>query len=118
MVASERQDRGEVRSLIARLLELVGPEGFFAELARLVDAAIIDTRVLMAAAGYYPGDADRFASDLFVPDLIADPWLRDFTAAAANASIPVLLGGHGVVGGGLYALAEIVAARRKEGAGG
>jgi hypothetical protein len=118
MVASERQDRGEVRSLMARLVELVGPEGFFDELARLVDAAIIDTRVLMAAAGHYPGDADRFASDLLVPDQIADPWLRNFTAAAASASIPVLLGGHGVVGGGLYALAEIVAARRKEGVGG
>jgi len=44
---------------------------------------------------------------------IADPWLRDFTTAAANAPIPVLLGGHGVVAGGLYALAEIVTARRR-----
>jgi hypothetical protein len=113
MVASERFDRGEVRSLLGRLLEILGPEGFFEELSRLVDVAIIDSRVLMAAHGRYPDDADRFASDLFLPDEINDPWLRDFTRAAANAPIPVLLGGHGAVAGGLYALAEIVTAARK-----
>lgn len=113
MVASERVDRGEVCSLIGRMIEIVGPDMFFHELARMVDAAIIDSRVLMAASGHYPGDADRFASDLFLVDGIADPWLRTFTEAAARAPIPVLLGGHGVVAGGLYALAEVVAARRK-----
>jgi hypothetical protein len=113
MVASERIDRGEVQSLMARLLELVGPDGFFEELGRLVDVALIDTRVLMAAAGHYPSNADRFASDLFLVDEVTDSWLRQFTAAAARSPIPVLLGGHGVVAGGLYALAEIVAARRK-----
>lgn len=113
MVASERLDRGEVRSLLGRLLELLGPEGFFEELSRLVDVAIIDSRVLMASHRHYPDDADRYASDLFLPDEISDPWLRDFTAAAAKASIPILLGGHGTVAGGLYALAEIVTAARK-----
>jgi hypothetical protein len=113
MVASERLDRGEVRSLLGKMLELLGPEGFFEELARLVDVAIIDSRVLMAAHGSYPDDADRFASDLFLPDEVSDPWLRDFTAAAAKAPLPVLLGGHGAVAGGLYALAEIVTAVRK-----
>mgnify|MGYP001035676274 CR=1 FL=1 len=114
MVASERLVRGEVHSLVSRLIDLLGPDGFFAELATMADGAIIDTRVLMAASGHYPGDAERFASDLRLVDEIADEWLRDLTAAAANAPIPVLLGGHGVVAGGLYALAEIIAARRSE----
>jgi hypothetical protein len=113
MVASERADRGEVRSLVGRMLDVLGPEGFFHELAQVVDAAVIDSRVLMAASGHYPGDADRFASDLFLVDAIADPWVRAFTAAASQAPIPVLLGGHGVVAGGLYVLAELVAARRR-----
>ncbi len=112
MVASERLDRGEVRSLLAKLLDLLGPEGFFEELATMSDAAVIDTRVLMAASGHYPGNADRFASDLFWIDPIQNEWLRSFTVAAANAPIPVLLGGHGVVAGGLYALAEIISGRR------
>jgi hypothetical protein len=113
MVASERLTRGDVRSLLNRLFELLGPEAFFEELAQLVDAAIIDSRVLMAASGHYPGSADRFASDLYLTDEIEDGWLRNFTAAAASAPIPVLLGGHSVVAGGLYALADTIAARRK-----
>jgi len=112
MVASERLARGEVRSLIGRLLALLGPVGFFRELADVCDAAVLDTRVLMAAAGHYAPDADRFASDLLLPDAIADPWLRAFTQAAADSPIPLLLGGHGAVSGGLYVLADGVAARR------
>jgi hypothetical protein len=113
MVASERIARGEVRSLLNRLLELLGPEAFFRELAHVADAAIIDSRVLMAASRHYPGDAQRFASDLFLLDEIEDPWLKTFTAAAAQAPIPVLLGGHSVVAGVLYVLADVVAAHRK-----
>lgn len=113
MVASGRLARGEVHSLLGRLLALLGPAGFFEELARMVDAAIIDTRVLMAAQGHYPSAADRFASDLFLVDSIADEWVRSFTAAAANAPIPILLGGHGVVAGGLYVLSEVIAERRR-----
>ena len=112
MVASERLARGEVRSLLLKMLDMLGPEGFFAALAEVADAVIMDSRVLMAAAGHYPDAAERFASDLYMPDAIRDPWLRAFTEAAANAPIPVLLGGHGVVAGGLYALSEIVAERR------
>jgi hypothetical protein len=113
MVASERMARGEVRSLLNRLLELLGPRPFFEELAQVADAAIIDSRVLMAASGHYPGNAERFASDLFLPDEIEDPWLREFTAAAAQAPIPVLLGGHSVVAGGLYALTDMITDRRR-----
>lgn len=113
MVASERLARGEVRSLMGRFLELLGPQSFFEELARVADAAIIDTRVLMAASGNFPSDADRFAADLSLPDEIQNEWLRDFTLAVSRAPIPVLVGGHGIVAGGLYALADIVAARRR-----
>lgn len=113
MVASERFKRGEVRSLLGKLLELLGPVAFFDELAQVADAAIIDSRVLMASSGHYVGDVDRFASDLFMADSIRDEWLREFTAAAARAPIPVLLGGHGVVAGGLYALTEIISGRRQ-----
>ncbi len=114
MVASERLARGEVRSLLLRMFELLGAEGFFAALAEVADAVIMDSRVLMAAAGHYPDAADRFASDLYMTDAIRDEWLRAFTEAAASAPIPVLLGGHGVVAGGLYALSDMVGERRAQ----
>lgn len=112
LVASGRLVRREAKSLVGRMLDFLGPDAFFAELAKLADAAIIDSRVMMAATGKYPDNADRFASDLFLYDRITDDWTRAFTAAAAHAPIPVLLGGHGVVAGGLYALADMVASRR------
>lgn len=113
MVASERLARGEVKSLLLTLYNTLGSDGFFAALAETSDVALIDSRVLLAAAGQHPSDADRFASDLFLLDEIENDWLRDFTAAAERASIPVLLGGHGVVAGGLYALTDIISERRK-----
>ena len=103
-----------VQSLIGKLYQVLGPDDFFAELARMVDGAIIDTRVLMAAAGQSPSVADQFAADLYWVDAIENDWLRAFTAAANRAPIPVLLGGNGVVTGGLYALADIVTERRNQ----
>lgn len=108
MVASGRLDRGEVKSLLGDLLRVQGPHGFFETLSTMTDAAIIDCRPLMASQGHWPSDTDRFASDLMQADHIENGWLREFTEAAHNAAIPVLLGGHSVVAGGLYALVEII----------
>ncbi len=112
MVASERLARGEVKSLLLTLYDVLGPDGFFAALAETSDVVLFDSRVLLAAAGQHPSDADRFASDLFLPGEIENVWLREFTAAAVRAAVPVLLGGHGVVSGGLYALTDIIAEQR------
>jgi hypothetical protein len=69
------------------------------------DAAIVDTRVLMAAgtgARRRPGRARRTGmGDLLLADAIADPWLRALTGSAAAAPIRVDLGGHTLVGPGL-----------------
>jgi hypothetical protein len=112
MVASERINRGEVRSLLGELLRVKGAYGFFQTLASMSDAAIIDSRVLMAdQLKEQPSQKDRFTSDLFMPEDIQDPWLKEFTQAAKEAPIPVVLGGHNVVSGGLYALAEIIDGR-------
>lgn len=105
MRASGRQARGEVRTLLAALLIEVGPERFFALLADLGDGIIFDTRPLFAHLAPDLSVADRFASDLLRPDLIANPLVRDFTAAARTARIPVILGGHALVTGGLWLLA-------------
>ncbi|MBI5033908.1 MAG: hypothetical protein HZB51_25595 [Chloroflexi bacterium] len=106
MRASGRDERGLVRSLLGFHLETVGAEKFFDTLASLCDAAIIDSRVLFAHRHLRPAAPDRFYSDLLEPEPIRDPWIKGFTQAARDASIPILLGGHSLVSGGLYALAE------------
>jgi hypothetical protein len=103
-------------SVLGTLLDRDEPEALGTLLATLGDAAIIDSRVLLAhhygsdEAGW-PAPEDRYASDLLLPDGIADPWLRALTASAADAPIPVLLGGHTLVGPGL----RLVLGRRAAG---
>ena len=94
------------RSLMGRLLEEVGMERFGEELASLADGVVLDTRVLLAHADSRAGREDRFQSDLLAPEKVADPWLRDLTAALAAAKIPILLGGHSLLSGGLMALTD------------
>ena len=108
MVASGRVERGEVRTMLSPWIEARGLAGFFDDLAGMADAAIFDTRVLFAAHGLHPDASDRFASDLFWWKAVRDSWIRDFTHAAAEARLPIILGGHSVVAGGLYAIAEII----------
>lgn len=106
MRASGRDERGEVRSLLGLHLDQIGAPAFIAQLAQLADAAIIDSRVLFAHQRLRPSAPDRFYSDLLEPALIHESWIREFTAAVRDAPIPILLGGHSLVSGGLYALAD------------
>jgi hypothetical protein len=97
------------RSTLGLVLDQAGPGGLGAILAELADAAVVDTRVLLAHRlgrdeASWPGPEDRFASDLLQPEQVSDPWLRELTRAALEASIPVLLGGHTLVGPGLRLL--------------
>ena len=97
------------RSVLGMALDARGPGALGAILAELGDAAVVDTRVLLAHRlgahdSHWPKLADRLASDLLRPGDIADAWLRDLTTAALGAPIPVLLGGHTLVGPGLTLL--------------
>ena len=81
------------RSILATLMELSSPAELIAELARLGDAVVLDTRVLMAAVAgtvdptTWPPEEERFASEL--------------VEAAVTASVPMLFGGHALVSDGL-----------------
>lgn len=108
MRAMGRVGRSEVRSLVAHFIAATGPRRFFDYLGDVADAALIDTRVWMACERLELSEGDRFYSDLGVLDKITDARLREFTAAALESSIPIVLGGHSLVSGGLWALAENV----------
>lgn len=100
------------RSILGFLLERVSFETFFQLVAGLGDAAVIDTRVVEAHFGFHWAVEDRFQADLLSPGQIGDQWLREFTAAARAAPVPILLGGHSLVTGGLMALADAAWAGR------
>jgi hypothetical protein len=103
---SDRPSPRPARSALGLLLDDRGPEAFGAIAAELGDAAIVDTRVLLAHRlgtdeNGWPEPEDRFASDVLLPDRIRDPWLRALTASALAAPIPIVLGGHSLVGPGV-----------------
>ena len=96
-------------SVLGALLDRDGPEGLASIVGRLADAAIVDSRVLLAHRvgadeRRWPSLEDRLASDLLLTDRVADPWLRALTASAAGSPRPILLGGHSLVGPGLRLL--------------
>jgi hypothetical protein len=115
MRASGRQARGEARSLLGFYYQQVGPQRFFETLAELGQAILLDSRVIFAHLGVWPSASDRYNSDLRRPGRIADPIAREFTAAAMAAPVPVVLGGHSLVSGGLYALVEAAHAEKDPG---
>jgi hypothetical protein len=97
------------RSILGRLLEARGPAALAPTVAELADGAIIDSRVLLADRlgadeADWPSAEDRFASDLQQVDRLEDPWLRTLTISAAGAALPILMGGHTMVGPGVRLL--------------
>ena len=114
MRASGREARGDVRSILGFHLDTVGPDRFFAHLAELGDAAFVDSRVIFRHLGLDPSPADRFLSDLLRAEEIVDPAVRAFTRAAADARIPVILGGHSLVSGGLWTLIDAAWRKRDD----
>jgi len=112
--AVEGNRRRPPRSVLGLVLDERGPAALGAVLAELGDGAIVDSRVLLAHRlgadeAAWPDAEDRFASDLLLAERITEPWLRALTASARDASIPIVLGGHTLVGPGV----RLVLGRRR-----
>jgi hypothetical protein len=93
--------------VLANLFHQRGFAEFFRALEKSADAAIIDSRPLLARHGVLPSPHERFSCDLFRVSELGDPIWIEFAQRAIDCSIPILLGGHSLVSGGLYLLSEI-----------
>ncbi|MHB1133738.1 MAG: hypothetical protein ACYC4L_15300 [Chloroflexota bacterium] len=107
MRASGREGERQVHSLLGSYLEAVGPERFFATFAAASQALFLDSRVIFHHQRLDLSNADRFWSDLLRPEEMRDRAAAAFTAAARDCGVPVLLGGHSLVSGGLLLLIDL-----------
>ena len=101
-----RIEAKQVISLLGLLIDHAGLELFFNYLSRVASCAFIDSRVLMYHYQNDYSDRQRFLSDLGLWPEIDDPWLKSFTRLAVECPIPVVLGGHSLVSGSLWALCD------------
>ncbi len=104
MKALGRIDNNLVYSILGRMIDEMGIREFFAYLEDHCDAAFMDTRVLFSHWKLNPDANDRFYSDLGMVSKIRDARIREFTEQALSCRIPVILGGHSVVAGGMLVL--------------
>ncbi len=106
MKALGRQEKNEVYSIFGKLVDTMGLDTFFSYLQSWCAAAFIDTRVLFGHWQLQPDNDDRFYSDLGEYDKINDPTIRKLTKLAVDSQIPVILGGHSIVAGGMMVLID------------
>ena len=94
-------------TILGQVIQRAGVDAFISQLSSTCDGAVIDTRPLLGLDGTLPPPADRFSSDLLRPDAIKNPLWRKFTDAVKSAKLPIILGGHSLLSGGLYLLPAI-----------
>ncbi len=106
MKALEREEKGQVVSMMGYFFEQVGPVKFVETMEKVAHCAFLDTRVLMAHLKLKLSPQDRYLSDLGRWEEMGETPFKEFTHAAVEARIPIILGGHSLVLGGLWALVD------------
>ena len=100
MQAAGTDADGTARSMLGQWIAEAGAARAFGTLlTQLCDAAFIDIRPALVHLGIRPSRHDRFAADLGAADAIEDAALREMVEAANASPVPVVLGGHSLVGG-------------------
>lgn len=112
MKAWGRERSGKVYSYLGRLIEEIGIKTFFKEISCTSSAAFIDSRVIFSHFKERVSRSDRFYSDLGRTEKIKNEFAKRLTHLANESSIPVFLGGHSLLSGGLYVLTEIFKERK------
>ena len=100
MQAAGTDADGTARSMLGQWIAEAGAARAFGTLLpELCDAALIDIRPALVHLGIRPSRHDRFAADLGVADAIEDAALREIVEVANASPVPIVLGGHSLVGG-------------------
>lgn len=97
-----RQGRREVKSILGKMIDSIGIDETISFIEQIADAAVIDSRVLFCHKIGHAKTADRFHSDLFMINRIEDEFVKEFTRKTSESKIPIILGGHSLILGGMW----------------
>ncbi len=114
MRAMGRAERGEVHSLFGFLLQQLGAQAMVDYISSIADLAFIDTRVIFAHLGLQLTEGQRFDSDLGCVEQMPDRLIADFVRACHASPVPIILGGHSLVAGSMWALMDALLYQRGE----
>ena len=95
-------------SLLKHVFNLENLNIFLDMFENICSAGIFDTRVIFSLfAGKYDQE-DVYLSDMKMWEKINNPFIKSFTKKISESKVPIILGGHSVVNGGLMALSNLV----------
>ena len=104
---------GYMRSFAGQYIEKSGLSQFIRVVEESADCAVLDIEPLCAHFRVAPSAHDLFMSSVGEGESIENSWLQEFTHAIVEARIPIILGGHNLVQGGLLALVDASRYRRR-----
>lgn len=105
-----RDRENSAYAMLGEVIARMGVEWWFEQMSRSCGAALIDTRVLFSHRGHPVSQEDRFLSDLGAEAGVGDDFARELARQANHSPIPVLLGGHSLVNGGVRVLLDAIGA--------
>ena len=113
MKALGRIHRGEINAFLGLIMEDQSVDKLFRYFEAVGTAILWDNRPAIyhmkkGLPGDQERDLDRFLMDLFYPEAVKDPVLQSIADRAYRSGLPLLMGGHSLVSGGIYALVTLV----------
>lgn len=99
-------------SLLEYIFQPENFDNFFRLFENICDGGIFDTRVIFSLfAGKYEQE-EAYLSDMLMWEKINNPFIKSFTKKVSESRVPIILGGHSVVNGGLMALSILVGGKK------
>lgn len=101
-------------SLLEYIFKQENFDNFFKLFENICNGGIFDTRAIFSLfAGEYAQE-DVYLSDMKIWQKIKNPFIKSFTKRVSESQVPVILGGHSIVNGGLMALSNLVRGKKHD----
>ena len=99
-------------SILNSIFQSKNFDTFFDMFENICNACILDTRVIFYLFADKYNQEDAYLSDMQMWKKIKNPFIKSFTKRVSESKVPIILGGHSVVNGGLMALSNLVGGKK------